>query len=279
MPDNVNLLDQLSLATPCGVHWDDMSGDDRARVCDKCKLRVYNLTGMIPQEAEQFLTAKEGAGCNRIYRRVDGSILTRDCPRGIRRARLATLAVISIAGLILFAMEQYGDYVRIRNTETYDMTSLEPFVRFRPAAASVYGATPGMAPYVFGQTGGSIPGRHRPYVVQPNPSSGYPALPSAMSTFSASRYMSLSNAKSKYNFSKSTMQQQLAEAVRQVTQKYPGAYGPAPATQPSEDDPELQTYEAQENLLEQIVAGDGVAPQPAGPATTQSWQKGDNLVP
>ncbi len=151
MPDEVNLLDQLRLATPCGVPWERMSGDDRSRTCDKCKLNVYNLTGMIPLEAEQFLTERESSNCTRIYRRVDGSILAKDCPRGIRRARLATVAVIGIAAMFLLAMEQYGDHVRIWNTESYDITRLEPFAWFRPQQTQQYGPGGQFTPYVFGQ--------------------------------------------------------------------------------------------------------------------------------
>ena len=273
MPHEVNLLDQLSLATPCGEAWDAMTGDERVRICDKCRLRVYNLTGMIPLEAEQFLTAREGAGCPRIYRRVDGSILTRDCPRGIRRARLATVAVIGVAALFLFAMEQYGSYVRIRNTETYDMTSLEPFVRFRPAPSFGFGSLSGNAPYVFGQSSGPFVRRHRPHVVPPNPSRGYPALPGASSS---------------YGVAQSSMQQQLAAHVQQLSQQYPGSYGPAPApaAQPSDDESSWQAFEAAMKFLKQRSSGPSGAqsnayavPHQLAPATSQPVYPGDNLIP
>lgn len=91
-PVRLPLLDQVRVASPCPAQWDDMPGDDRARHCAMCDLDVFDLSSMARAEAEAFLSARlGGAGarpvCARFYRRADGTILTRDCPVGLRAAR------------------------------------------------------------------------------------------------------------------------------------------------------------------------------------------------
>lgn len=81
-------LDNLKIASPCSVSWSDMKGDERSRDCSSCRLRVYNLSAMTRAEAETLIAEKEGRPCVRFYRRADGTVITRDCPVGLRAARL-----------------------------------------------------------------------------------------------------------------------------------------------------------------------------------------------
>src|SRR4051812_27067184 len=83
---------EWKIASPCPMSWDDMSGDDRVRYCGQCKLSVYNLTKQSRAEAEQFIRAREGNVCVRIYQRGDGTALAQDCPVGRRRIFIKTLA-------------------------------------------------------------------------------------------------------------------------------------------------------------------------------------------
>jgi hypothetical protein len=79
-----------------------MAGDDRVRYCQECGLNVYNLSAMTRPEAEAFLERREGRACTRLYRRGDGTILTRDCPVGLRAIRRrAALLFAVIATLVL----------------------------------------------------------------------------------------------------------------------------------------------------------------------------------
>ncbi|MCO4770079.1 MAG: hypothetical protein KDA24_08630 [Deltaproteobacteria bacterium] len=80
-------LDSVRIASPCEASWSAMRGDDRSRRCEDCKLRVYNLSDMNTEEAESFLAerASKDRTCVRFYRRRDGTVLTKDCPRGMRR--------------------------------------------------------------------------------------------------------------------------------------------------------------------------------------------------
>lgn len=100
------LLSQVRIASPCSARWEDMTGDERTRRCAQCDLDVHNLSAMTADEAETFLREKVGTGrvCARMFRRADGTILTRDCPVGLAlwRKRAAWAAGrVAAAGLFL----------------------------------------------------------------------------------------------------------------------------------------------------------------------------------
>ncbi|HEV2864728.1 MAG TPA: hypothetical protein VGX48_27260 [Pyrinomonadaceae bacterium] len=94
-------LDHVRVAAPCPADWDRMVGDDRARFCNQCSLHVYNLSGMTRREAETFVSNAEGRVCVRYYRRRDGTILTKNCPVGLRAIRQK---VSRVAGSVLSAV-------------------------------------------------------------------------------------------------------------------------------------------------------------------------------
>jgi hypothetical protein len=94
-------LDTLRLANPCPAAWEEMVGDDRVRFCKRCQLHVYNLSALPRHEAEAFLDEREGRTCLRFYRRADGTILTRDCPVGLRAARRTLRFLFGAAVLAL----------------------------------------------------------------------------------------------------------------------------------------------------------------------------------
>lgn len=93
-------LDDIAIAEPCSASWDDMSGDERVRFCSDCKLNVYNFSAMSRTEAEELVRTAEGRLCGRFFRRADGTVLTQDCPVGLRRAvRWAWARTAALAGL------------------------------------------------------------------------------------------------------------------------------------------------------------------------------------
>lgn len=77
------LLDGLRVASPCDMRWDDMVGDDRTRSCSRCAKDVYDISAMTSDEAEAFLQEQKGA-CVFFARRLDGTIVTQDCPVGAK---------------------------------------------------------------------------------------------------------------------------------------------------------------------------------------------------
>lgn len=87
MKNFTNPLDKIKIASPCGADWNEMLGDERKRHCAECKLNIYNLSDMTREEAENFLINSEGRVCLRIYRRKDGTVITKDCPVGLAKLK------------------------------------------------------------------------------------------------------------------------------------------------------------------------------------------------
>lgn len=94
-------LENLKIASPCSVPWASMTGDERVRACAQCRLNVYNLSEMTRAEAEALIVEKEGKLCVRVYRRADGTIITRDCPVGLRAARLKAARLFGAAAALV----------------------------------------------------------------------------------------------------------------------------------------------------------------------------------
>jgi len=98
-------MQRLRIAAPCEASWEGMAGDERVRHCALCSLNVYNFAEMTADEVRQLLARTEGRVCARLYRRADGTVLTRDCPSGLRalRRRASRVAASLIAALLSLA--------------------------------------------------------------------------------------------------------------------------------------------------------------------------------
>lgn len=104
-------VNKLRIAAPCHFNWENMSGDERVRFCQSCKLNVYNISEMTTAEVTNLITKTEGRICGRIYRRSDGTVLTKDCPLGVRAqvkraTKFAGAVFASIIGLFSVAFSQ-----------------------------------------------------------------------------------------------------------------------------------------------------------------------------
>ena len=104
-------VNNLRVASPCSVGWENMSGDDRKRFCELCNLNVYNISELSSVEVETLIAKNEGKICGRIYKRADGTVLTKDCPVGLRAyykrtARFAGAALGAIIGLFSVSFAQ-----------------------------------------------------------------------------------------------------------------------------------------------------------------------------
>ena len=86
-PRTISLIQSARIASPCDMKWEDMTGDDRVRHCEVCDLNVYNFAAMSEDEANELLASAEGRICGRLWRRFDGTIITADCPVGLRAVR------------------------------------------------------------------------------------------------------------------------------------------------------------------------------------------------
>ena len=80
-------FDRIRIATPCPTSWEQMTGEERVRFCSLCNLNVYNFSSLTKREAEALIATTEGRLCARLYRRRDGTLITKDCPLGLRALR------------------------------------------------------------------------------------------------------------------------------------------------------------------------------------------------
>ena len=104
-------INDLRVASPCHVAWDAMTGNDRVRSCDSCKLNVFNISEMTAAEAKNLILSREGRLCVRFYKRADGTVITKDCPVGFRAyqkraTRFAGAALAGILGLFSISFGQ-----------------------------------------------------------------------------------------------------------------------------------------------------------------------------
>jgi hypothetical protein len=105
-------LDNIKLSFACKQRWDDMTGDDRVRVCHGCDRPVFNLSEMTRVEAEALLATRGITPCVRFYRRPDGTVMTSDCPTRPRSNRLAMVAAgatLAIAPAAMADSPQHAD--------------------------------------------------------------------------------------------------------------------------------------------------------------------------
>lgn len=112
------LLDQVRVASPCSANWNEMLGDDRVRFCLSCEKNVFNLSSMPKEDAENLLRERLGSDlCIRFYQRADGTILTQDCPTGVKKKRRKKLA-LAVAGAGAMAAAAATMFMRSTSTCT-----------------------------------------------------------------------------------------------------------------------------------------------------------------
>lgn len=147
-------LNNLRIATPCPVGWANMAGDDRKRFCASCRLNVYNFSEMTAGEVESLVRSSEGRVCARMFRRADGTIITRDCPVGLAayRKRVSRFAGAVLAMVIGLFSAGYGQSQPETNKKT--VTAAELNINKKPGGKGetrLYGA-------VLDTAGAVIPG-------------------------------------------------------------------------------------------------------------------------
>lgn len=99
-----NSLDHVKIASPCSADWNQMFAfqDERVRFCSHCNQNVYNLSAMSQSEAAALVYKTEARLCVRFYRRSDGTMLTENCPVGLRALkRRAAWAAQVLLGMFL----------------------------------------------------------------------------------------------------------------------------------------------------------------------------------
>lgn len=116
-------LGLVRIATPCPMRWADMDGDGPARHCGRCAQTVFNFAELDSEEARQLLRKHAAGGriCARIFLRADGTVLTKDCPKGYpyalrwaRRWALPALLVPVVAFAFLVVSSVVDSYRQLR---------------------------------------------------------------------------------------------------------------------------------------------------------------------
>lgn len=131
MTQFTNPLDQIKIAAPCTADWNQMIGNEQVRFCGQCSLNVYNLSGMSKKEAESLILRNEGRLCVRFYQRADGSILTDNCPVGLKALKKQVARVASaVAGMVLGFLGGFSAYLGFgENQKPIVMGEMTPVVR------------------------------------------------------------------------------------------------------------------------------------------------------
>lgn len=155
MKQSVN-LDSLRIATPCAMGWEQMTGNDRVRFCDQCGLNVYNIAELSRPEAEALIASSEGRICARLFRRVDGTVLTKDCPVGLRalRMRVSKKAAAVFAALVSISSAAFGQ----QSSAKQEKTSCVPQMKITSKTAPSDQAESSVAGTVLDMAGAVVPG-------------------------------------------------------------------------------------------------------------------------
>jgi len=132
-----------------------MTGDDRVRFCDHCQLNVYNISELSRIEAEKLIASTEGRLCARLFRRADGTVLTQDCPVGLRalRMRVSKRAAAILAAIVSLSSAAVGQQSATRNAKT----SCTPQVRITRTAPNSDAPATAISGTVLDPNGAVIP--------------------------------------------------------------------------------------------------------------------------
>ena len=149
-------VDRLRIATPCPIGWEQMAGDNRVRFCDHCQLNVYNISELSRIEAEALIASTEGRLCARLYRRADGTVLTKDCPVGLRalRMRVSKRAAAVFAAIASISSVVFGQQSFVRDGKT----ACTPQTRITRTSATSDPAAKVLSGTVLDPNGVAVPG-------------------------------------------------------------------------------------------------------------------------
>jgi hypothetical protein len=149
-------LEVIDIAKPCPADWDAMRGDEQVRFCKHCSLNVYNLSAMTREAAQRLVAEREGRLCVRMFRRLDGTVVTADCEGAIRLAarRVGRFAKAMAAVVITAALAPLG-FSRWLGAAPTDRSGSSPSVCVSPPTQAP--AVQGEAVAIMGDFAGPPP--------------------------------------------------------------------------------------------------------------------------
>jgi hypothetical protein len=168
-------LDDLRIASPCDASWESMRpltthDGEHARFCGACNKNVYDLSSMTRADALALIERHEGRCCVRFYVRPDGTVLTEDCPVGVRallkqaerRALLTAAAGVSVvAAFVAFVVgASHRATCSVKAKETWIEQRLETIQVAPPVPVEIMGepsAAPPQRPALMGKPAAPTP--------------------------------------------------------------------------------------------------------------------------
>jgi hypothetical protein len=90
-------LEDIRFRTECRVPWESMKGGDTVRHCGECGRNVYDLSSLGREQAERLVGLREFTDCVTLFRRPDGTVVTRDCAaQGPRAPAVRTTGMLKV---------------------------------------------------------------------------------------------------------------------------------------------------------------------------------------
>ena len=129
MRQSLPILENAHIASPCNMSWQAMHGDDRTRFCGACEKHVYNLVGMSDEDVTALILEKEGRLCVRLYQRPDGTLITSDCPVGLRAARRKLARAIGAIAACFTMLLTAATFGAVGRLSPWRLRDTQPFVR------------------------------------------------------------------------------------------------------------------------------------------------------
>ena len=142
--EELELFANVRIASPCPMKWSEMQGDEKKRLCGQCNLHVHRVSELTTAEA---VTLFEKAGsdrvCAQLFYRLDGSVMTKDCPsawsvglsEAVRRVGsptgVITGALVLFVAVALFVATLFADNLRTLLGYSSGGVSVSPVVSSR----------------------------------------------------------------------------------------------------------------------------------------------------
>ncbi len=92
-PKPFHPIENYRAASPCSVRWEGTDPKERVRICQSCKLQVYDFTGLEQPEADELILQRENRQNAPLFKRADGKFLTSDCPLALKKKREQMLSI------------------------------------------------------------------------------------------------------------------------------------------------------------------------------------------
>ncbi len=108
MAGPLDVLDGITIASPCPIAWDQIGGGGRVRFCQTCQKNVFDVIEMTTVEAAAIFSDDQALPCVRLCHDSDGRIVTADRAPGVRgriwrRLRLHAPWAASLFAMLFFS--------------------------------------------------------------------------------------------------------------------------------------------------------------------------------